>query len=160
MTRKISLIALILITVMVFKINAQNGSKVSIKYSKNLEYVISKIKNNQKVSISRIEMTIPITIGEYAAYYDLSNPKYDENSLIAFEKLDSLIYRNAELNKLNFTKKVFKMAEFVDGEYADAYKEYIQIVIYRNKKYFSRYYNSYSNRIKLWLKEEYDNSLK
>lgn len=47
------------------------------------------------------------------------------------------------------------MANFVDGEYAEAYYEYIEAIISKNKKCFCRTYLKLNENSKIRLEENY-----
>jgi hypothetical protein len=135
--------------------NAQDVPKAELKYSKDLQKIISKIKNKKSIELAKLENVIPKTEIEFIIYYSYTYPDQDEITVNSFYFLDSLFYRNAELNKLNFTKKVIMMADIVDGGYAEKYYEYLEIIIKKNKKCFCKTYSKLSKSSKEWLEESF-----
>ena len=135
-------LSLSLLFLIVFSINIKSqalGPEPNIGYKNNLDKVILKIVENQMVPVNDIEKCIPITEGNYSYYYHYTYPDKSDEKVKAFYKLDSIIYKNAELGKMNFPEKVFLMADFVDGEYAEPYfEDYIKKIAVKNKKCFCK----------------------
>jgi len=134
--------------------------KPDIKYKNNLDQVIVKLVRHQKVPLKEIENCIPNTDDNYGYFYHYTYPDKSNNEVAAFYKLDSIIYKNAELGKMNFPKKVFFLADFVDGEYAESYEGYLQKIVLNNVNCFCKTYLKLSEDRKIWLENYYLNHCK
>ncbi len=156
-----SLILLFLNILSINLISQKSGHEPLIKYKNNLDKVILKIVENQIVPLMAIEKCIPNTEGNYSYYYHYTYPDKSEDEVKAFYKLDSMIYKNAETGKMNFPEKVFLMADFVDGEYAEPYfEDYIKKIALKNKKCFCNTFIKISEKNRLQLEDFYSNLCK
>lgn len=134
--------------------------KPDIKYKINLDQVILKLVRNQKVPLKEIEKSIPNTFDNFGYFYHYTYTDKSNNEVEAFYKLDSIIYKNAELGKMNFPQKVFLMADFVDGEYSESYEDYLIKIVLNNESCFCKTYLKLSEDSKIWLENFYINHCK
>jgi hypothetical protein len=155
MINKIFVIGFVLLHLSRIGLFAQEFPRGDPEYIKSLKKVIADITDSKPLNLSQIEKVIPISVGEYFTYYDYTSASKSEETVKAFYNLDSMIYANAKLNKPKFTEKVIKMSQFVDGEYAEAYFEYLEDIIKLNTKCFCKTYVSLIGDAKLRLEGLY-----
>lgn len=148
-------ILLLLLNFILVAVYSQEMPMAKDKYLINLEFVINELSKNKLVKLAMIERTIPTSKKEYNVYYASTFPERNDDFVLAFYQLDSLIFLNAKYNKMNFAKKVIRMADFVDGEYAESYYFNLDDIVKLNTHCFCSEYRKLSSDSKDRLKEMY-----
>ena len=114
-------------------------------YVKKLRNVITSLKIEKKITYLEIQYVIPVSNEEFHEFYSYS---YKGECLNAFERLNELFKEYATKRKLRFFILYLKLAEFVDGEFAEGYFESLEHIVKKNKTYYCRVRNTTSQKVR------------
>ncbi len=133
--------------------------RVLENYAKNLEIFERLLSKKEYLPLNLLEGIIPTNEDEYLHFYMLSSPEeYPESNLNLYWAINSSIKKSTLEDKGNCLYLYLNMAEFVDGEYADAFFIHVPILIDKHKSKFCNLYIDLSERSKYRLRDFFDES--
>lgn len=119
---------------LILSILSCNGQ--SLEYSLRLEQVVNTIGNSKTLTNSEILDVIPTSQDEYLKFYSLTDP--DRKELWdSFYEMVVMIEKRTENNEI-ILKKYLEMSLYVDGEFAEAYFDFIGYYVEHSKEDFCK----------------------
>ena len=123
-------------------------------FKKNIKNISQILINDIFLRNHFIESTIPINDSEFSYFYSLTYSSKEESNL--FYSLNEIIVEASNEDKSNCLKLFLNLAEFVDGDYAEAYFDDIEYVALNIPEKVSNTYNALSKPSRKRLKIIYN----
>jgi hypothetical protein len=125
-------------------------SRTLKQYEENVNmFSIEKFKDNL-LTVEEVTAVTPTTDKEYSFYYGLTYS--DEKNQYLHDMITAVIFDKAFDDKGDVLFLYISISEFVDGEYAESYYEYVETVVSNNKRKFCAIYKYLSKKTK-WIFE-------